>query len=265
VGFGGGAALVGQIGQSVMAASNGSPFAAFRILGGAFTLLILCTGLVMEFPPDFRLHSSVRMSLRSVVIQRQFIILYLAMSAGLAAGLAVNANLKEMLRTDGVSAGVSAVSVFAIANAAGRLSWGALCDRVRPSRALIGNLVSQAVVVAAGIWMVHDIRGFLLFSALAGFNYGGVLVIYASTVAQVWGKERVGQIYGAMFSSNILGAGAPLLAGVLFDATGGFEVAFAALVVVLIGAALAIGSGIAGLDGEFAAQRDPVSSKAGSR
>ncbi|MCA1928088.1 MAG: MFS transporter, partial [Calditerrivibrio sp.] len=76
--------------------------------------------------------------------------------------------------------------------------------------------------------------GLQIFALLTGFNYGGVLVMYAGTVARIWGAERVGVIYGLLFSSNIPGAIAPIFAGYVYDKTGSFTLALYIIGILLI-------------------------------
>jgi OFA family oxalate/formate antiporter-like MFS transporter len=70
------------------------------------------------------------------------------------------------------------------------------------------------------------------------FNYGGVLVLYASATAQKWGSQRVGQIYGWLFSANVPASLAPVLTAATFDRTKTFTPALVALGAVLLGAGL---------------------------
>jgi MFS transporter, OFA family, oxalate/formate antiporter len=77
----------------------------------------------------------------------------------------------------------------------------------------------------------------LLFAFLTGFNYGGVLVLYAASVARL-GEALVGRIYGLLFSANIPAALAPLAAGFWFDARGSFTPALWLIAALLLAAAL---------------------------
>jgi MFS transporter, OFA family, oxalate/formate antiporter len=240
VGFGGGAALVGQIAGKLIFGMGLGPFETFRLLGVGFLVLIPVAALAMEFADEFKAGGIPPMKFRAFAGQQKFRILFLAMIAGLATGFAVNANLKDMSPDADPQVGIAAVSLFALANAFGRLAWGALFDRVRTASAIRGNLVFQTVVALSGILLLRSHEGYLAFALLAGFNYGGVLVIYASSTARLWGREHVGQVYGVLFSSNIIAAVAPIVAGFSFGLTGTFNSALIVLGMLLTAAAVLV-------------------------
>ena len=261
-GFGGGAALVSQLGGMMMAHFGKSPFDVFLFMGILFFLVTLLAGFVMQDPPHAIFNkvlsddptasalstdesaqgtanppaavSSSPLKASSILSQKVFWLLYGAMFAGLAAGFAVNANLKELYGDGAGSTGVTAVSLFALANAAGRISWGALFDRLKPSWVVRTNLISQALLLLGSPLLLDYKTGFFLFSFIAGFNYGGVLVLYASSSASLWGSTHMGRIYGWLFSSNIPAALAPIFAGWCFDLQGSFTWPFFIIAGILI-------------------------------
>lgn len=238
-GFGGGAALVSQIGGRMMHA-GWSPFETFGIFGAAFFILVCLAGSVMVPPDPAAMKNRKPLPFKEVCGHPEFKILYLAMFAGLAAGFAVNANLKELFPGNDVKAGILAVSLFALANALGRMTWGYAFDRMASATAIQANLICQAVVLAAVPKAVDTPSGFLAVALLTGFNYGGVLVIYVSSGARIWGAERVGQVYGWLFSANIPAALSPIAAGMVYDRLGNFAPALWAIAALLAVAALVI-------------------------
>lgn len=233
-GFGGGAALVSTV-AGFLLKRQFTPFDLFGMFGIAFMLMILFAAVFMTNPPNY-INSGNRVpaSPGTVLKDRRFIILYFAMFSGLAAGFAVNANIKELYQSATLMTGVTAVSFFALANAAGRVLWGALFDRMNSIRVLQLNLAAQAVLLLLTPFVLTSGGGLQLFATLTGFNYGGVLVIYAGSVARIWGANRVASIYGWLFSANIPGAVAPLIAGYYFDKTGSFTVPLAAIAVLIL-------------------------------
>jgi len=243
-GFAGGAALV-SLGAEAMILSGGrTPFQALTLLGFTFLVLAVPAATQMEFPDRADLATVVpprRTELLRMVAFRQ---LFLAMVAGLAAGFAVSSNLKDLSPIADLSAGAIAVSVFAGANAVGRIVWGWVFDRMLPSSVIRLNLVAQAAVLAGVFLVVIDLPSLVIFAALAGFNYGGVLVLYASAVARRWGLEHLGHAYGLLFTANVVASPAPMLAGLSLDVSGSFVPAFLVLAGFAVVAALQVNQSV---------------------
>lgn len=240
-GFAVGAALIGLGAEALMLGWGASPFQTLALLGAAFLLLGVPAATAMEFPKGAEAPALASPGRLELLRSREFRQLLPAMVAGLAAGFAVNSNLKDLDPAGQIVSGAGAVSVFAVANAAGRIVWGYLFDRMLPSSVIRLNLFSQAAVLAAVFLIVNDLPGLLVFAGLAGFNYGGMLVLYASTVARRWGVQHVGQVYGLLFTANIVASPAPMLAGFSLDLFGSFIPAFLGFSVFAIAAALRVG------------------------
>jgi OFA family oxalate/formate antiporter-like MFS transporter len=240
-GFGGGAALVSQIAGRTLGHDGTPPFGLFASCGLAFALVVSLAGTQMQYPSHATQRNETPLRIREIAGRAEFRILYVAMVTALAAGFAVNANLKELSPSLPLEKGIAAVTLFAGANAFGRIVWGALFDRISSVTALRLNLVAQAVVLSVGLWLLRGPVEFLVFAGLAGFNYGGVLVLYASTVARTYGGKQIGQVYGLLFSANIVAAPAPVLAGYVFDWLGKFGPAFGVLALLMVLAAWLVG------------------------
>ena len=239
-GFGGGAALVSSVAGLLLDQSL-TPFNLFGYFGFTFTLLILFAAIFMVNPREFRhIVTATSYKASSIFRDHRFLILYFCMFAGLAAGFAVNANIKELYQSATLVTGVSAVSFFALANAAGRVIWGGLFDRLGTVQAIIFNLMAQAGILFLTPFILVSGAGLQLFAILTGFNFGGVLIIYAGSVAKIWGAQRVASIYGWLFSANIPRAVAPLVAGYYYDKTGSFTLPLMSLGVLITIAATTV-------------------------
>ena len=244
-GFGGGAAMVSQVGGYLINTAGLTPFKTFFIFGTLFLCLVTAAGFVMQFPKGEESGGPARqLKPGRVLAHVNFRVLYLAMFMGLAAGFAVNANLKELYQGggDAVKIGITAVSLFALANAAGRVIWGAIFDRIRSASAIQANLLFQALVLGLAPFILGSSWGFLCVALLTGFNYGGVLVIYVSSASRSWGAGNIGQVYGWLFTSNIPASLSPILAGLVYDACDNFTPALAVLAGLLALCALFIRS-----------------------
>lgn len=239
-GFGGGAALITQAAGFLMTVRGAGPFDTFAILGVVFGVLVAGAGSLMQHPPAAEPPAGEARPMGRVIGNPAFKVLYLAMFSGLAAGFAINANLKELYPSSNAAVGITAVSFFAMANAAGRILWGLVFDRLEAFTVIRVNLLLQALLLLSAPLLLTSDSGLLLFVLAAGFNYGGVLVVYASAVAGIWGAPAVGQVYSWLFSANIPAALAPILAGMVFDRVGSFTLPLAAIAVMLMGAALLV-------------------------
>jgi len=249
-GFGGGAALVSQAAGLMINSMGKSPFEAFTLFGMAFMFLISMAGFMMKNPSGTKSENESALSSSGVISEKRFRILYLAMFTGLVAGFAVNSNLKQLYTGNSIEEGVAAVSVFAVANALGRIAWGLVFDRVRASSIIRANLIGQAIILFSSFYILRSYAGLLVFAFLAGFNYGGVLVIYASTSARLWGSLHVGQVYSLLFSANIPAAMSPILAGYGYDYLGSFTFPLVLSAILLVSAAFIVGKQRSSLDSE---------------
>ncbi len=243
-GFGAGAGTVSIASGWVMNSYGITPFQTFGWLGLVFLLVVVTAGWSMEYAPGFTAKVQSPLGLRRILRERNFRRLYIGMVTGLAAGFAVNANLRELSPVPGLETGVLAVALFAVANALGRLVWGFLFDHMNSGAAIRLNLLVQVLVLTVGLLIIFEQFWFLAFAAIAGFNYGGVLVLYASTTARLWGTEHVGEVYGFLFSANIVASPAPVLAGYCMDAFGTFLPAVLGLAVLLVAGAIIVGANV---------------------
>ncbi len=237
-GFGGGAALLGAVADSLLARPGWTPHEVLRTLGLVFVVVVPLAGLAMRRPSaDETMLVPPRVPAREVLGGRAFWILFLTFSVGLAAGLAVNGNLRQLGRA--AAGAVSLVPLFALCNAAGRILWGAVADRVSPAASIVANLAAWALMLAAGPFLTGSLGGLRLFAAAAGFVYGGVLVVHPSAVVRRWGPDSFTRVYGWLATGHFLSAMAPPLAGWAFDRTGSFSLPLLALAG-LAGAAAAV-------------------------
>ena len=207
-GFAAGAALVSQV-ADVRIGAGASPFEVLRLCGGAYLGIALIAGFFMRMPESETTGRSTAKpqaapSLGALVRTPAFVALFAAMTVGLMAGFFVNSNLKQFSSAEGLRLIMSGAAVFAIANAVGRIVWGLVSDYASIAGVIRVNLMSQAVVLALAPYLVTSGSGMLLFAAVTGFNYGGVLVLYAATVGRVWGNDAIAPVYGKLFAANIL-------------------------------------------------------------
>ncbi len=121
------------------------------------------------------------------------------------------------------------LSVMGAASVAGRLSVGALVDRLGGRRALLLCLVP---LIASLLAFLSTSTPWLLFVAVGvyGIAHGGLFTVMSPTVAEYFGLKAHGAIFGiVVFFGTIGGASGPILAGRIFDLTDSYTLAFASL------------------------------------
>ncbi len=146
----------------------------------------------------------------------------------------------------GVSPG-SAAGVLATlggVSIAGRLVMGAASDRIGNKAALVACFLLffaclAWLLFAKELWMLY------VFAVMYGFAHGGFFALGSPTIAELFGTGSLGVIFGILiFISTIGGAVGPLVAGCVFDATGGYGPVFiflSVLCLIGLGATITLG------------------------
>ena len=180
-----------------------------------------------------------------------FYLIWLMFFSGSVAGLMVIGILAPFVReqvlkggVDAVQAGAigaTAVGVLAVFNAAGRVVWGVLSDRIGRTLSFIVVFVLQAVV----LFMLGGLKGAMglyIAAAVVGFNYGGNFALFPSATADMFGSKNLGANYGWVFTSyGIAGIVGVAAGNVAKEQTGEYRYAFwMAAALCLVSAALAL-------------------------
>lgn len=129
------------------------------------------------------------------------------------------------------TAAAALLSVSAAASVVGRLTVGALSDRITGKHAY--TICFLPLIAGLSAMVLIDSPG-PLFAAVAvyGFAHGGFFTVVATTVAEYFGTRAHGAAFGAIvFFGTIGGATGPILAGRFFDTSGSYAPAFTALAV----------------------------------
>lgn len=219
-GFAGGAAIVSQVAKALTTAGT-SPFEVLLYCGAAFLLFSLISGAFMiKKRPTSAAAPSHEIRFRSLIAQPIFRLLAVGMTIGLIAGFFVNVNLRQFASDNHLEMAMTGAAIFAIGNAFGRIIWGSFSDHCSAGQVLRLNLSAQAILIACAVFMIKSAIGMYIFAALTGFNYGGVLVLYASVVGKVWGNAAVGPVYSKIFISNLIAAWLMAAISLLYDSQG---------------------------------------------
>jgi MFS family permease len=107
----------------------------------------------------------------------------------------------------------------------GRFALNTLSDRFGPQGLLTACIVAQALGVAL-LSVAGSLPLLVAYAAVYGFAFGAVSPLRASVMAQHFGRRAYGSITGVQGVATWLGAGlGPLVAGRLYDRTGGYALA----------------------------------------
>lgn len=221
-GFGGGAIVLSEIAEQLM--SDGwSPLRVFRAMGWTLAAIVMACAQVMRFPSASGAAPARTASGFAISRDPHFRRLALGMFAGTFGGLLAIGHLKPIALVAGLSSGAGAwaVSAFALGNAAGRLAWGTLFDRLG-YRAIPLSLGFLAFVLL-GLLDNGVAWRFIGASLVAGFGFGSCFVVFAAEVAAAYGVTNVSRVYPKIFLAyGVAGITGPLAGGWLYDVTGSY-------------------------------------------
>jgi MFS family permease len=137
-------------------------------------------------------------------------------------------HLVPLARDLGLSAatGATALSVLGAGSLAGRLTMGAVSDRIGRRTALAASLVLQALAFV-GLILASGAASLLLTSGVYGFAYGAVTALMPAIIGDYFGPAHSGSLVGLIFGiagpTSSLG---PVLGGLVFDLTRSYAWAF---------------------------------------
>jgi len=119
------------------------------------------------------------------------------------------------------------------------LTLGALSDRFGARPVLAGIYAGRAVIFA-GLFLIRDHPAAMIGVAIAGgITLAGSMSMTSVLTADIYGRYSVGSILGVIFLVHQTGAAlGSWLAGTLYDATGGYGIAFGIACLLLAAAGL---------------------------
>ena len=134
------------------------------------------------------------------------------------------------LHTDNIgfgrSVGVLSITVIGIATTGTRLSVGVLSDWIGRTRTFVfcGAIMGIATV---GLAVASTATVLLALVALFGAGYGGCGGLLGALVADLFGNDRLNTLFALMsLSVGVAGIVASPVAGLIFELTGGYALAF---------------------------------------
>jgi sugar phosphate permease len=130
----------------------------------------------------------------------------------------------------GFTAGVAAeaLAVMGLFNFVGTIASGWLTDRRDPRKLLLIYYGFRGVSLLF-LPFVHDSLGIVFFSILFGLDYIATVPPTVALVADAFGRQNVGIVYGWVYAAHQLGAAvAAFVAGIVREHVGDYTAAFVA-------------------------------------
>jgi len=145
--------------------------------------------------------------------------------------MAIMVHIVPHARDLGFAPGRAAQVLAAIGGASivGRIVMGGLGDRMGGKRALT---ISYLLLTGNLIWILFIENPWILFlfAPIYGFTHGAFFTLISPTVAEFFGTRSHGVIFAiVLLHGTIGGAMSPIIAGLVFDATGTYQPVFITL------------------------------------
>ena len=191
-----------------------------RILGIAFTAIILIIAIALKFPPK-EWHPQRNLSVKAkvtakpnypvnIVKSRSFYGLWICYAIGTLVGLSaigISSSVGEELINIDPRLAAASVSLFALFNGISRPLFGWLSDRFKPHYVAIA---SYTLIIIACVLMVNAQEGqvatYLISFCLFWFCLGGWLAIAPTTTLRFFNPDKYAQNYGLIFTAYGVGA-----------------------------------------------------------
>lgn len=126
-----------------------------------------------------------------------FIYLFGCMAGLMIIGLATDIGVK-LAKLD-IATAANAVVMVSLFNAAGRIIWGTLSDKLGRVNSLVIMYILAAVAMFGLSAIEITYASFLVLCSLVGFCFGGFLALFPSLTADYYGTKNVGTNYGIVF------------------------------------------------------------------
>jgi OFA family oxalate/formate antiporter-like MFS transporter len=145
---------------------------------------------------------------KQIIKTKQFWLWWASFAMSAMIGLLIIGSYKTYIKagpnyTEWNALGLIAVigSVAAVGNAAGRIGWGKIGDKIGRYKALMIMNIIQAIVIFCYAPMNQNIGLAILMVTLIYFCFGGNLAVYPAITADNFGTKNYGINYGTMFSA----------------------------------------------------------------
>lgn len=180
---------------------------------------------------------------RAILTDRRFWILGVAYCMAVTVLMAVFVHQVPYASDSGIDkiAAASSLGAIGLAGFCGQFFFGWFSDRIRDAKygACLGLLI-----MAAGMFMLLEAttaKRLFLYALVFGFGYGSLAPMMPILVADRFGAQVMGSVYGLLtFIIGTGGALGPILGGAIFDSFGSYAIVWKLNMVMLVTSALLI-------------------------
>jgi MFS family permease len=148
----------------------------------------------------------------------------------------INVHIVPFARDQGISLAAAslALTAYGLGSMTGRLTAGALSDRVGALTTLRAGYVVQLLGLLALLW-APSYQALLLALAVFGAGFAATDTMFVKAIPDVFGMGALGAIMGILSLGWRSGAAAgPAAAGFLYDLTGSYAVSFGAAPIIVL-------------------------------
>ena len=167
-------------------------------------------------------------SIRNFMRDRLFWWMSLTLGLWWFAGAIIYVHIAPFMLEKGLDAGAAAlvVTLFGAGNCFGRIGLGAVCDRIGALRTYRLGVGLSAVLMSA-FAIADGMASLYVLSFVLGAFVGGSSTQISTVSVALFGTESAGALMGAVLALvGIVGAGGPLLSGIIYDAGQSYAPAF---------------------------------------
>ena len=244
-GFGGGALIFNYVEQYLIAFFEGLIGTPLIALGVIYLIFVIIGSQLLVNPPTGWFPvcytpptttadgAGTGMMPSEMIRTSSFWVLWLMFVFAATAGLMTLGNVVSAAKgidpiVDTLALGALIAGIMSIFNAAGRIVWGSISDRIgRISTFILMFIVLAIAMFAFGFvpvgtsWIIVTV-----IASVVGFCFGGNFALFPSATTDYFGSENVGKNYGVVFTAyGIAGIVGALVAGT-FGEVFGYSMAF---------------------------------------
>lgn len=203
-------------------------FQIFLSVGVAYLMIVVSSALFFDKPTDIgdNVSSKGNLRLNNVLRQWTFWRLWLGIFCGTFGGMMVAGSLKSigLTKVSDEAIVTLSISLFALANFMGRISWGWIGDKIGSPKAIVLSFICGILALLSLYAFSFNAKIYLAFILLLGFSYGANFVLFARETAEKYGVDKVALVYPLVFLGySFASIAGPISGGLLYDLFGSYD------------------------------------------